>query len=87
MPEITHHLEAGKQVIKVAVTWSDRMSFVIDENLAIKRLKFLDLIQDQIADTEAEDEAARFDVDFTIMSLEIANFLPRLVEVFGGGND
>lgn len=86
LPEITNHLETGKQVIKLAVNWTDRMSFIIDENLAIKRLKFLDLIQDQVSDTDAEDEVARFDVDFSIMSLELSNFLPRLIEIFGGEN-
>jgi recombination associated protein RdgC len=86
LPEITNHLESGKQVIKLAVNWTDRLSFIVDENLAIKRLKFLDLIQDQVADTDAEDEIAQFDVDFSIMSLELANFLPRLIEIFGGEN-
>lgn len=84
LPEIKNHLDTGKQVFKVALTWSDRLSFIIDDNLAIKRLKFLDLIQSQAADTETESEADRFDVDFSIMSLELANFLPRLVELFGG---
>lgn len=86
LPEITNHLDTGKQVIKLAVNWTDRLSFIIDENLAIKRLKFLDLIQDQVSDTDAEDEVARFDVDFSIMSLELSNFLPRLLEIFGGEN-
>lgn len=86
LPEITNHLESGKQVIKIAVNWTDRLSFIMDENLAIKRLKFLDLIQDQVADTDADDEQARFDVDFSIMTLELANFLPRLLEIFGGEN-
>ena len=86
LPEITNHLDTGKQVIKLAVNWTDRLSFVVDENLSIKRLKFLDLIQDQVADIEADDEIAQFDVDFSIMSLELANFLPRLIEIFGGEN-
>ena len=86
LPEIINHLDTGKQVIKLAVNWTDRLSFIIDENLAIKRLKFLDLIQDQVSDTEADDAAAQFDVDFSIMSLELANFLPRLIEIFGGEN-
>ena len=86
LPEITNHLDNGKQVIKLALNWTDRLSFIIDENLAIKRLKFLDLIQDQVADTEADDEVAQFDVDFSIMTLELAKFLPRLLEIFGGEN-
>jgi len=86
LPEIKNHLETGKEVIKLAVSWADRLSFIIDENLAVKRLKFLDLIQDQVADIETGDEAAQFDVDFSIMTLELAKFLPRLMELFGGEN-
>ncbi len=84
LPEITNHLDNCKQVIKLAVNWTDRLSFIIDENLAVKRLKFLDLIQDQVDETEADDEIGQFDIDFSIMSLELANFLPRLLEIFGG---
>ncbi|MCK9620908.1 MAG: recombination-associated protein RdgC [Methylobacter sp.] len=86
LPEIKNHLDTGKEVIKLAVNWADRIAFIIDENLAIKRLKFLDLIQDQVADTESGSEAEQFDVDFSIMSLELSNFFPRLLELFGGEN-
>jgi recombination associated protein RdgC len=84
LPEIKNHLDIGKQVIKLALNWDNRLSFIIDENLSVKRLKFLDLVQDQVTDTNAQDEAARFDVDFSIMSLELANFIPRLLDIFGG---
>ena len=84
LPEITNHLDKGKQVIKLAVNWTDRLSFIVDENLAIKRLKFLELIQDQVSDTQSDDAVSAFDVDFSIMTLELAHFLPRLVEIFGG---
>ncbi|GAB4276911.1 MAG: recombination-associated protein RdgC [Methylomicrobium sp.] len=84
LPEIKNHLDNGKQVIKLAVNWSDRIAFVIDENLGIKRLRFLDLVQDQIADIDAESEQERFDADFAIMSSELSSLLPRLIELFGG---
>lgn len=84
LPEIKNHLDSGKQVIKLAISWDDRFSFVLDENLGIKRLKFLDLIQDQVAETEANDAIEQFDVDFSIMTLELANFFPRLLELFDG---
>jgi len=86
LPEIKNHLDTGKEVIKLAVNWAERLAFIIDENLSVKRLKFLDLIQDQVAEVDTESEAERFDVDFSIMSLELANFIPRLVELFGGIN-
>lgn len=86
-PEIQTHFEAGKAVIKLALTWNERLSFVLDEHLGIKRLRFLDAIQDQAADVETADEAERFDADFSIMSLELAGFIPRLLEIFGGENN
>lgn len=84
VPEITNHLNTGKQVIKVAVTWEDRLNFVLDEQLSIKRLKFLDLVQEQADITEAQDAAEQFDIEFTIMTAELANFLPRLLALFDG---
>jgi recombination associated protein RdgC len=86
LPEIKNHLEMGKQVSKLALNWENRLSFVLDENLSVKRLRFLELIQDQLADTNAETEQERFDVDFSIMTAEFAHFLPRLLELFGGEN-
>ncbi|WP_305910082.1 recombination-associated protein RdgC [Methylomarinum sp. Ch1-1] len=86
LPEIKNHLDNDKQVIKLALNWDDRLAFILDENLAVKRLKFLDLIQDQVADIDADNDIERFDADFSIMAMELANFLPRLVELFGGEN-
>jgi recombination associated protein RdgC len=82
LPEIKNHLDSGKQVIKLAINWSERLSFVLDENLMIKRLKFLDLVQEQAAEIETDDAAGQFDADFSIMSAELAPLLPRLLELF-----
>lgn len=82
LPEIKNHLDSGKQVIKLAISWADRLSFVLDDSLSIKRLKFLDLIQEQAAEIEAFDEAEQFDADFAIMTAELARFFPRLLEIF-----
>lgn len=82
LPEIKNHLDSGKQAIKLALKWADRLSFVLDESLAVKRLKFLDLIQEQAAEVEAFDDVEQFDADFSIMSAELAQFFPRLLELF-----
>jgi len=82
--EIQAHLKAGKQVSKIAVAWDERISMLIDAELAIKRIKFLDLIQEQAADAETEDEIAQFDLSFSLMGLEFRRLIPRLLELFGG---
>ncbi|OOZ36991.1 recombination-associated protein RdgC [Solemya velesiana gill symbiont] len=82
--EIRVHLDAGKQVVRLAVEWHERLSLVLTEEMSIKRLKFMDVIQEEAAEAETDDEAARFDVDFSLMTLELGRFIPRLVETFGG---
>lgn len=84
LPEIQNHLDSGKEAIKLAMNWNDRLSFILDKDLSIKRLRFLDLVQDQLKELDIEDEATRFDVDFAIMSSELASFLPSLLALFGG---
>jgi recombination associated protein RdgC len=86
VPEIKNHLDTGKQAIKLAVNWAGRLAFVLDEHLALKRLRFLDMVQDQAADIDTGSAAERFDADFTIMTLELAELLPRLITWFGGEN-
>jgi recombination associated protein RdgC len=84
LPEIQNHLDSGKDVIQLALSWADRLAFVMDKHFAIKRLRFLDLVQGQLEDLEIEGEEMRFDVDFAVMSAELGVFLPRLLELFGG---
>lgn len=82
--EIQGHLDAGKECVKLAISWADRITFIVDEDLNIKRLRFLDLVQEQAEEIEIEGKAELFDVHFTIMTLELAAFLPRFFELFGG---
>ncbi|EXI90796.1 MAG: Recombination-associated protein RdgC [Candidatus Accumulibacter regalis] len=81
--EIRQHIEAGKVVTRLAMTWNDRISFVLDDNLQIKRLAFLDILKEQ-ADGQADNEDERFDIDFTLMSGEVAQLLDDLLAAFGG---
>jgi len=82
--EIINHLKTGMHVSQLALSWQDRIEFVLDEKLVIKRLRFSDLVQEKADEVEADDVAQRFDVDFSIMSLELAEFIKALIEAFGG---
>ena len=85
--EIAGHLEAGKQASRLALGFEERLSFVVDENLAVRRLKFLDVVQEEAALVETETAAELFDSDFSIMTLELSRLLPRLVRALGGEAD
>jgi recombination associated protein RdgC len=82
--EIRNHLEAGMQVTKLALTWDDNVSFVLDEELGIRRLKFGESLQEQLEDVDTDDAVAKFDAAFTLMTLELSRMVPGLLEALGG---
>lgn len=82
--EINSHLKAGMTVTKLGLVWQGGIDCVVDEELAVKRLGFDDVLQEQAEASDAPDAAARFDADFTIMSLELSRFIGGLVQAFGG---
>ncbi|PCM43354.1 recombination-associated protein RdgC [Marinobacter sp. ANT_B65] len=82
--EIRNHLEAGMQVTKLALTWDENVSFILDEELGIRRLKFGETLQDQLDDVDVDDAVAKFDAAFTLMTLELSKLIPGLLEALGG---
>ena len=81
--DIRRHIAAGKQCTRLAMTWNDKISFVLDESLAIKSIKPLEIIKEGA--TRNDDE--RFDSDMTLMTGELARMLADLVEALGGEAD
>ena len=82
--EIKNHLSADKFVTKLALNWADSISFVIGEEFALKRIKFADVLQEQNEDIDKDDYAARFDADFALMTGEIKQLIPAVIDAFGG---
>jgi recombination associated protein RdgC len=82
--EIKNHLSADKFVTKLALCWADSISFIIGEEFALKRIKFADVLQEQNEDIDKDDFAARFDADFALMTGEIKQLVPAVIDAFGG---
>ena len=69
--EIAKHLEAGKQVTRLALTLDDHVSFVLGEDLVIRKLKFLDGAVDQLESSDRDDFRAELDARFALFSAEV----------------
>ena len=81
---VTEHLEAGRLPIKLAMTYADRVSFVLTERGELKRIDFLDVVREQAKEDEQGDARAIFEVEFALMTSELLRLLPALVEAMGG---
>ena len=81
--DIRDHIAAGKQPVRLGLTWNDRISFVLTEQLHVKRLQFLEILRREPSE-EIEDEDERFDIDFALMTGELSRMLADLVKALGG---
>jgi len=70
--EIRKHLESGKQVSRLALIFDDHVSFVLGEDLVVRKLKFLDGAVDQLENTERDSLNAELDARFALMSAELS---------------
>ena len=81
--DMRRHIEAGKQCMRLAMTWDDRISFVLTPQLTIKRVTPLDVIK-EAEDPTAKNDDERFESDVTLMAGELGRMLTDLVDILGG---
>ncbi len=77
--EVRAHIEAGKLPTTLALTWDDRVSFVLTERLQLKGISFLDAV----FDGRSPDDQG-FDADAAIATGELAKLIRDLMAALGG---
>jgi recombination associated protein RdgC len=81
--EIREHLKSGKQVFQLGLVFDDRLEFSLDEDLVVRKLRFLDQVQDELGETQTDSVVAELDARFALMTLELGRLFDRLQEWFG----
>jgi recombination associated protein RdgC len=81
--DVQRHIGGGKQCTRLAMTWADKISFVLTESLTIKRIAPLDVIKEGDGGMSKNDDE-RFESDMMLMTGELAKMLADLVEALGG---
>ena len=81
--DVRAHISAGKTATRLALTWNGRISFVLTEQLQIKRLAFRDLMKED-AERQSDNADDLFAADFALMSGELGHLLKHLTEALGG---
>ena len=80
--EINKHLEAGKQATRLALVLDDHVSFVLGEDLVVRKFKLLDGAVDQLESTDRDDVAAELDARFALMAGEFRRLFAVLEKAF-----
>ena len=83
LEDVARHTRAGKQCTRLALTWADRISFVLTDKLEIKRVRALDVLKEAAASAEG-DAAERFASDAMLMTGELSKLLAEVVDCLGG---
>lgn len=75
--DVLEHLGRGAYVDSVAMTFSSRLSFVMTDNMRIRRVQALDIIQEG---RDAEKDVDRFASDVELMTREMGCLIDALVQ-------
>lgn len=80
--EVGEHIRQGKLPTRLAMTWRGRVSFVLTEALTLKSIKLLDVVLEGAAPANQAD--AGFEADVAIVTGELRQLLPELLDALGG---
>ena len=80
--EVREHLKAGKQGFLLALTFEERLSLVVGEDIVVRKLKFLETATETLEQDNRDSLRAEVDATFALMSGELKSLLKRLTEEF-----
>ena len=78
--EVKSNLETGKVVSKLSLIWDKKISFVVGDDLIVKKLKFLDVLDEKMNEQDPQSHEERMDIEFTLMTGELSKLIPDLIK-------
>lgn len=83
--EVQLHLSTGRRASKLALAWSDKLSFKLTDRLVIEGIKFDDVLHDNAAQAAGDGDVLQyFDASMTIMTHTLGTLTTALTSAFGG---
>lgn len=80
--EVQQHIKEGKMPTRLAMTWNERVSFMLTEGFQLKKLAFLDGVFEASSASRTKDDD--FDADVAISTGELQKMLPDVLDALGG---
>lgn len=80
--EVREHLKVGKQCFHLGLVFAERLSFVLGEDMVVRKLKFLETATESLEKDDRQSLEAEIDATFALMSGELRVLLERLETEF-----
>lgn len=81
--EVVQHAKGGKTVTQLGLTWQDKIAFVLGDDLSLKRIRFLDIVQEE-AENDSNDLPALTAATQLLATETLANMIDELIGHLGG---
>lgn len=81
--DVVQHAKNGMTVTELGLVWDDRVAFILTQDLTLKRIQWLDVVQEE-AEGSCDDAESMAYAKQLLMEAALSAILGELVDLLGG---
>lgn len=81
--DVVQHAQNGMTVTELGLVWNDRVAFILTQDLTLKRIQWLDVVQEE-AEGSCDDAESMAYATQLLMAAALSAILGELVDLLGG---
>lgn len=81
--DVVQHAKNGMRVTELGLIWNDRVAFILTQDLTLKRIQWLDVVQEE-AEGSCDDAESMAYATQLLMEAALSAMLGELVDLLGG---
>lgn len=81
--DVVQHAKNGMKVTELGLIWNDRVAFILTQDLTLKRIQWLDVVQEEAQDN-CDDAQSQAYATQLLMTAALSMMFNELVELLGG---
>lgn len=81
--DVVQHAKNGMTVTELGLVWNDRVAFILTQDLTLKRIQWLDVVQEE-AEGSCDDAESMAYATQLLMETALSAILGELVDLLGG---
>jgi hypothetical protein len=81
--DVVQHAKNGMIVTELGLIWNDRVAFILTQDLTLKRIQWLDVVQEEAEGSRDDAESMAYATQL-LMEAALSAMLGELVDLLGG---